>query len=71
MITLGSNALPFRVVVRPEKRERRKGTTIHVHVGAINALIFLAYLIVIGTILRLIATRYPDNPIGKAIQFIY
>lgn len=66
--------IPLRRIdlIRQEvKSGDRREIIIHVHVGAINALVFLAYLIIIGTLLRLIATRYPDNPIGKAIQFIY
>ena len=43
----------------------------HVHIGAVNALIFLAYLLIVGFLLRAAETRWPDSPLGKALAFIY
>lgn len=58
---------PFRV----NHRSYGRGPIIHVHVGAINALVFVATLIIVGTTFRLIETSYPESVIGKALQFIY
>lgn len=43
----------------------------HVHVGAINALVFLAYYLIIATILRMIMIKWPDSSVGKALAFIH
>lgn len=43
----------------------------HVHVGAVHALIFLAYYLILATILRLIMIRWPESPVGKALAFIH
>ncbi len=43
----------------------------HVHVGALNALIFLAYLLIVGFSVRVISARFPDSPLGQALAFIY
>lgn len=43
----------------------------HVHVGAIHALIFLAYYLIVATILRLIMVKYPESAVGKALAFIH
>jgi len=43
----------------------------HVHAGVLDAIIFAAYLLVIGFILRWVETRYPDSAVGKALAFIY
>jgi hypothetical protein len=38
---------------------------------AVSALHFTALLLIIGTIIRLIQSRFPDTAIGKALLFIY
>lgn len=38
---------------------------------AVSALQFVALLIIVGTIIRLIQARYPDTAVGKALMFIY
>lgn len=43
----------------------------HVHVGALQAVVFLAYLLIIGFLLRTAAAVWKDRPIGKALAFIY
>jgi len=44
---------------------------LHVHVSALGALIFTAYLLIIGFLLRSAAIVLADKPLGKAISFIY
>lgn len=43
----------------------------HVHVGAVEALVFLAYLLILGFIIRSIQIRYSDTALGQALAFIY
>lgn len=43
----------------------------HVHAGVLEAMIFAAYLLIVGFILRWIEARYPDSAIGKALSVIY
>lgn len=39
--------------------------------STLSAAEFAAYLIVVGTILRLVTIQWADRPIGKALSFIY
>ncbi len=43
----------------------------HVHVSALHALVFLAYLLILGFLLRTAAAAWSDKPIGKALAFVY
>lgn len=45
--------------------------TPHVHVGALELLIFALMYLVLGFALRQIQTRYPDSPFGKAVAYIH
>lgn len=38
----------------------------HVHVGALSAVITFAYVVISLFFLRLLAARYPDNALGRA-----
>lgn len=51
--------------------EKEKEKKLHVHVSALNALIVLAYLIILGFIIRTIQAKYPDNELVKATAFIW
>lgn len=42
-----------------------------VHVGLPQFLVFVAYLIIAGFFLRVLAARYSERPLGKALSFIY
>lgn len=42
----------------------------HVHVSALDALVVGAYLVIWLYVLRLIAIRYSDSSLGKALSFI-
>ena len=50
---------------------RGKAHTVHVHVGLLHALIFLAYLLIVGAGIRIVSARFSDTPVGKALAFIY
>lgn len=39
----------------------------HLHASFLDFLVFLSYLIIAQFFLRMIAYRYPDSPMGKAI----
>jgi hypothetical protein len=43
----------------------------HIHLSALDALIFTLYLLIVGFLLRTIAGRNSDNALGKALAFIY
>lgn len=43
----------------------------HVHVGALEFVIFVLMFLLAGFLLRVLQTRYPDTPAGKALGFIY
>lgn len=45
--------------------------TPHVHVGALEFLIFALMYVILGFLLRQIQTRYPDSPFGKAVAYIH
>jgi len=42
----------------------------HVHVSALEFLVTVAYMIIGGFFLSVIATRYPDSQVSKALAFI-
>lgn len=44
--------------------------TNHLHVSALDFLVFAAYSIVFGFLWRYLATRWAENPAGKAMAFI-
>ncbi len=39
----------------------------HVHVGALSLMITFANVIIILFIMRMIAAKYPESPVGKAM----
>jgi hypothetical protein len=43
----------------------------HVHIGLPEVVQFVAMLALIGFLWRSVAGRLSDNPIGKAMAFIY
>ncbi len=43
----------------------------HIHVGALSALIFLAYLLIIGFFIRTVTARFPDSKVAQGLAFIY
>ena len=43
----------------------------HIHLSALDALVFTGYLLVVGFILRYLSTRYSQSSFGKALAFIY
>lgn len=42
----------------------------HVHVSALDALVNAAYLVITLFLLRLIAIKFSDSPLGQALSFI-
>ena len=42
----------------------------HVHVSALNFLIFLAYLILALALLSALATKYSESPVGQALAVL-
>ena len=42
----------------------------HVHIGALEFLVFAAKLIIASFLLRLVSWRWPESAIGKAIAVI-
>lgn len=42
----------------------------HIHVSALEALVFTAYLVIIMFLLRSLAVMNSDNTLGKALNFI-
>lgn len=42
----------------------------HLHVSAIDFVIFFAMLVVGLFIMRMVSVRFPDSSIGKALAFI-
>jgi hypothetical protein len=43
----------------------------HFHASVTDFLVFLAYLIVAGFILRAAAVKFADRPLGRALAFIF
>ena len=43
----------------------------HIHLGALDFLIFCAYFIVFSFIWQTIAVRYAHTPIGRAMAYIH
>lgn len=39
----------------------------HIHVGALNTAITFAEVIIALFIMRMVAARWPDSPVGKAM----
>jgi hypothetical protein len=42
----------------------------HVHASALDFLVFVAYSIIFGFFWRLMAARWADKPLGKAMAFV-
>lgn len=45
--------------------------TPHIHIGFIEGLIFLLYLVVIGFILRVVEIQFHNTALGRGLSFIY
>lgn len=43
----------------------------HLHVGALDALVVFAYLLIFGFLWRTASALLADRPIGEAMAFIY
>lgn len=43
----------------------------HLHISALNFLVFALYLIVFGITWRTLSSRYSDTTIGKAMSVIF
>lgn len=43
----------------------------HIHVSVIDGLIIGAYFVIWSYLLRLVAARYSDTSLGKALSFIH
>ena len=43
----------------------------HLHVGALDALVVFAYLLIFGFLWRTAAAKLADRPLGQAMAFIY
>jgi len=43
----------------------------HVHIGAMEAVQFFFYLMIVGFFIRTIEIHFPDSAIGKAFAFLY
>jgi hypothetical protein len=39
--------------------------------STLSAVEFLGYLLVVGGTVRVISTRYPENPLARALGFVY
>lgn len=43
----------------------------HVHVGVIEFVTFVAYLLIALFLLRTVEVTYPDSPFGKALAYLH
>lgn len=43
----------------------------HIHVGALQALVTFLYVIILGFLWRSLSIMWADRPIGKAMSTIY
>lgn len=43
----------------------------HVHVGVLEFGIFFLMLLIAGFLIRIVETRWPDSPVGRALGFVY
>jgi hypothetical protein len=39
--------------------------------STLSAIEFAGYLVVVGGTIRVITTRYPENPLARALSFVY
>jgi hypothetical protein len=47
------------------------GVAPHLHIGAVEFIVFLLYLLLAGAILRIVEVTQSGNRFGKALAFIY
>lgn len=45
--------------------------TYHIHLGVLAGFIAFLYVLLFGTLFRLVATHLHDNAIGQAMAFMY
>jgi hypothetical protein len=45
--------------------------TPHLHIGAVEFLVFLLYLIIAGALIRIVEIKCANSSFGKALSFIY
>jgi hypothetical protein len=43
----------------------------HIHLGALRALVTFAEVVIVGFFWRILAAHLSQNPIGQAMAFIY
>jgi hypothetical protein len=43
----------------------------HLHIGAVEFIVFLLYLLVAGALLRIVEIKCANTSFGKALSFIY
>lgn len=48
-----------------------QGVASHIHIGALEFLIFLTYLVIAGFILRITEICFAHTKFGRALAFLY
>lgn len=43
----------------------------HLHASALDFLVFMAYFLLAGFLVRVVATRWPDSGLSKALAFVH